>query len=200
MSARRLLRNLLFVAICCLWARGAFALDPRKSLTQYTRTTWTQKDGLPEDVINAIVQTTDGYLWLGTDEGLARFDGYDFTLFTQDTSKLPSNSVTALAAGPDGSLWVGTAKGLAHYKDRQFHVYTTKDGLPDNFIAHVYVDHMGCIWTAGGGSVARLDNHKITAYLGGKDILFSARTVYEDRHHVLWVAGFSGLAEFADGK
>jgi len=200
MSARRLIRNILSVAICCLWARGAYGLDPRKSLTQYTRTNWTQKDGLPEDVINAIVQTTDGYLWLGTDEGLARFDGYDFTLFTQDTSKLPSNSVTALAAGPDGSLWVGTAKGLAHYKDRQFHVYTTNEGLPDNFIAHIYVDHTGIVWTAGGGSVARLDNKKITAFVGGKDIPFSARTVYEDRHHVVWVAGFSGLAEFVGGR
>ena len=67
---------LLFLA-----AVPALPLDPQKSLTQYSRTTWTQMQGLPQDTIRAIAQTADGYLWLGTDEGLARFDGYEFTTF-----------------------------------------------------------------------------------------------------------------------
>ena len=56
--------------------REARALDPHKTLTQYSRMVWTQGEGLPQDTIRAITQTPDGYLWLGTDEGLARFDGY----------------------------------------------------------------------------------------------------------------------------
>src|SRR5215831_2552117 len=88
--------------------REAVALDPRKTLTQYSRTFWTQEHGLPQDTITAITQTTDGYLWLGTDEGVARFDGYDFTIFNKANGALPSNSITALAAAPDGSLWIGT--------------------------------------------------------------------------------------------
>src|SRR6185295_1850381 len=59
-------------------APGMFGLNPGKSLTQYTRNVWTQAQGLPQDTIQAITQTSDGYLWLGTDEGLARFDGYEF--------------------------------------------------------------------------------------------------------------------------
>src|ERR1700726_3630739 len=71
----------------------ASALNPRRALTQYTRTVWTQEHGLPQDTIRAIAQTKDGYLWLGTDEGLARFDGYDFVVFNKENGALPSNSV-----------------------------------------------------------------------------------------------------------
>jgi ligand-binding sensor domain-containing protein len=59
------------------------ALDPRKDLTQYSASVWTQQQGLPQDAIRAITQTADGYLWLGTDEGLARFDGYEFLSFNR---------------------------------------------------------------------------------------------------------------------
>src|ERR1700686_483545 len=88
-----------------LTAPALFALNPHKALTQYTRAVWTQADGLPQDTIRAIAQTADGYLWLGTDEGLTRFDGYDFVTLTKDSGSLPSNSITALAAGSDGTLW-----------------------------------------------------------------------------------------------
>src|SRR5258708_38905278 len=99
------------IASCGLLAQDLSALDPRKSLTQYSRTVWTQERGLPQDTIRAIEQTRDGDLWLGTDEGLARFDGYDFVVFDK-TVGLPDNSITALAAAADGSLWIGTQNGL----------------------------------------------------------------------------------------
>src|SRR5712672_1870607 len=87
---------------------SAVALDPHKALTQYSASIWTQQQGLPQDTIRAIAQTSDGYLWLGTDEGLARFDGYEFAIFSRDHGDLPSNSITALAAGNEGSLWIGS--------------------------------------------------------------------------------------------
>src|SRR5579871_1064533 len=110
------------------------ALNPHKTLTQYTRKVWTEADGLPQDTIRSIAQTADGYLWLGTDEGLARFDGYDFVVFSKDNSALPSNSVTALYAGQSGNLWIGTPMGLTRFADTHFTTFTTKDGLPDNSI------------------------------------------------------------------
>src|SRR5947209_13897854 len=113
---------------------SALALDARKALTQYSRTVWTQQDGLPQDAIRAVTQTSDGYLWLGTDEGLARFDGYEFIIFSKDRGELPSNSITALAADRDGALWIGTANGLTRYQNKRFRAYSTKDGLPDNGI------------------------------------------------------------------
>jgi ligand-binding sensor domain-containing protein len=134
---------------CCIFIHPAWALDSGKALTQFSRTIWTQKDGLPQDLVRSISQTNDGYLWLATDEGLVRFDGYEFTLFTKDNSNLPSNSVTALASGKDGSLWIGTANGMAHY-DGQFRVYATGDGLPDNSISAIHVDHTGILWVVSG--------------------------------------------------
>ena len=93
------------------------ALDPHKALTQYSASVWTQQQGLPQDAVQAIAQTTDGFLWLGTDEGLARFDGYEFVSFNRERGAPRSNSISALAAGKDGSLWIGSRSGLTHYKD-----------------------------------------------------------------------------------
>jgi len=131
-------------------AQGAWALDPHKSLTQYSHQVWGQRDGLPQDTIRSIAQTPDGYLWLGTDEGLARFDGFEFTVFSRPNADLPANSITALAASPDGSLWIGTANGLAQYRGKQFHTYTVKDGLADNDIRGLYADHEGTLWIVSG--------------------------------------------------
>src|SRR5579872_2535423 len=106
-------RNAMRPWVCALFILGrcalnAYALSPGKALTQYSVTVWSQQQGLPQDTIRAITQTSDGFLWLGTDEGLARFDGYEFVAFGKDQGGLPSNSVNVLAAGPDGALWIGT--------------------------------------------------------------------------------------------
>ena len=121
-------------ALAAVCVSSALALDPRKSLTQYSRTIWTQERGLPQDTIRAITQTKDGYLWLGTDEGLARFDGYEFVVFNKSNGNLPDNSITALAAANDGGLWIGTANGLTQYHDGRFQTFTLKQGLPDTAI------------------------------------------------------------------
>jgi len=182
------------LTLCCALAPSALALDPHKNLTQYSRTVWTQEHGLPQDTIRAVGQTTDGYLWLGTDEGLARFDGYDFTVFNKDNSGLPANSITALAAASDGSLWIGTVSGLAQYKDKQFRVYTTKDGLPDENIIGLLVDHTGVLWIVAGVDLATFDGRKFTILAAGKDLpLSTVRAVYEDRHHDFWIGGFGGV-------
>src|SRR5579871_5883549 len=107
------------IVVCLLGVPPAFALNPHRAITQYTRTVWTQEHGLPQDTIRAITQTKDGYLWLGTDEGLAQFDGYDFVVFNKENGSLPNNSVTALWAARDGSLWIGTPGGLTMCRDHK---------------------------------------------------------------------------------
>src|SRR5947209_2188217 len=111
------MRILAPLLLCVLCTRDLSALDPRRSLTQYSRTVWTQERGLPQDTIRALEQTRDGYLWLGTDEGLARFDGYEFVVFDKAHGQVPDNSITALEADNDGSLWIGTQNGLTHYRN-----------------------------------------------------------------------------------
>jgi signal transduction histidine kinase len=184
-----------------LAASNAFALDPHKGLTQYSRTTWTQQQGLPQDTVRAIVQTLDGYLWVGTDEGLARFDGYEFTIFRKDSGALPSNTVTALAATADGALWIGTPLGLTRYRDKRFHTYTTKSGLPDDGITWLYTDRGGAVWIVAGQYLSRFADGRFTNYAPGPDLpVASVRQVCEDGNHTLWVAGYAGAGTLAGGK
>ena len=179
----------------CAAARYGWALDPYRSLTQYSRTVWTQADGLPQDTVRAITQTADGYLWLGTEEGLARFDGYEFTTFDKRDGDLPSNYITALAATADGALWIGTAAGLTEYRDKRFRTFTTRDGLPDNAITGLYADHAGVLWIVAGVGLSRFENGRFTNHAPGP--LTAVRAVVEDRRRQLFVGGMSGVSRFS---
>ncbi|MEP6960565.1 MAG: two-component regulator propeller domain-containing protein, partial [Acidobacteriota bacterium] len=150
------------------------ALDPGKSLTQYSRSIWTQQQGMPQDTVRAITQTEDGFLWIGTNEGLARFDGFEFTTFTKNNSALPSNTVTALGAGLDGSLWIGTLNGLARYKDGLFSTVGRREGLEDESIAGLFPDRGGAVWMITNGNLSRLENGKITSFRAGQDVPIDA--------------------------
>ena len=180
---------------------SAYALNPGKALTQYSMTVWSQQQGLPQDTIRAITQTTDGFLWLGTDEGLARFDGYEFVAVGKDQGGLPSNSVSVLAAGPDGSLWVGTPSGLTRYAHGRFQTFTQKDGLPGNAVSALLVDHAGALWIVAGGSLSRFDGSRFTNFLRERDIpLRVVRGVWEDGRRNLYVAGTSSVARLENGS
>ncbi len=181
--------------------RATLALDPHKALTQYSISTWTQQQGLPQDTIRAISQTSDGYLWLGTDEGLARFDGYEFTIFNRDHGDLPSNSVTALAAGKDGSLWIGTRSGVTRYRDQHFRTYTRKDGLADDLVSSLLVDRAGVLWIVAGGNLSRFDGSTFTNFMREREIpVRSVRAVTEDSGGNIYVSGDSTVMKMVGGK
>ena len=192
-----------FYGCLVLWGciECAYALNPAKAITQYSTTRWSQEDGLPQDTIRAIAQTTDGFLWIGTDEGLARFDGYDFVPMGKDREQLPSNSISALAAGQDGSLWVGTPYGVTRYSQRQFKTYTVKDGLAANAVSALFVDHAGVLWIVAGGNLSRFDGAQFKNYLRERDIpLRVLRSVWEDPRHVLFLAGTNSVVRFENGR
>src|SRR5215469_15703038 len=189
--------SVLLAALVAL-AGPAWSLDPHKSLTQYTRAVWTQANGLPEDDIGAITQTTDGYLWVGTGDGLARFDGYDFTSFTKNSGALPSDGVGALAAGDGGTLWIGTNNGLVRYAAGRFTTFTKKDGLPDNVIGSLYEDRDSVLWIVAGVYLCRFENGHFTTY--PTDALLPARTarsIVGDTQGI-WIAGIDGLIKRTD--
>jgi len=113
--------------------RGAFALEPTTPLANYGRQGWATENGLPQNTVQAVAQTRDGFLWLGTEVGLVQFDGNGFAIFDQHSRPaLPGNDVQCLLAAKDGSLWVGTSDGLARMKDGTVTTFTTADGLPGN--------------------------------------------------------------------
>lgn len=96
---------------------SVLALDPTQPTNDYIRKSFTVEDGLQNNVVNAILQSRDGFLWIGTDAGLVRFNGRDFTPVDFRNTGSFSQLVTALAEGPDGSLWVGTEVDVVRIPD-----------------------------------------------------------------------------------
>ncbi len=148
-----------------LLAPAALALDPSKALTQYMLTVWQTDQGLPQNSVFAIHQTRDGYLWIGTEEGLVRFDGVRFTLFDKrNTPEIRHNWIQSLLETSDGSLWIGiVGGGLARYKDGAFTSFGTADGLPSDFVWDLADGGDGSIYIATDGGLARFANGRITA-------------------------------------
>src|SRR5262245_43781359 len=109
------------VLACCPCAS---ALNPELNITQYAHTAWTNREGFLKGASYSITQTADGFIWLGTEFGLFRFDGVRTVPWQPSSNqRLPSNKVTALLAARDGTLWIGTLKGLASWKDGKLGIY-----------------------------------------------------------------------------
>ena len=144
----------LFVA-----AAPVSALDPRLALTQYGRRTWTSDQGLPQNSVHAIEQTADGYLWLGTQEGLARFDGVRFVVFDQkNTPAFSDHRVSALHEDRAGSLWIGTwGGGVLRLRAGRFERFDAGAGLPNNRVCTIFEDRRGRLWIGTEAGLARLE-------------------------------------------
>ena len=135
-----------------------WALEPTTPLANLNRQSWVMENGLPQNTVQALAQTADGYLWLGTEVGLVRFDGVGFTTFDEHSKPaLPGADVQCLLAAKDGSLWVGTSDGLARFKDGAVAAFTTANGLPWNNVRAVGQDRNGTIWASAGGEVVQFD-------------------------------------------
>ncbi len=144
----------------------AVAVDPSKSVKEYVPKILTVADGLPQPWVQAITQTPDGYLWFGTQEGIARFNGVKFHTFDQNgTPGINHNNIRALLYDEvDGSLWIGTyGGGLSRYKSGKFRAYTIDDGLPGNFILTLAKRPTGEIWIGTDKGPAVFRNEKIAA-------------------------------------
>ena len=193
--------NLIFLLLL-VWSGNALALDSRRELSQLSHEVWLTESGLPQNTVHSIAQTPDGYVWIGTEEGLARFDGIRFTVFDkQKTPELKSNYIRALLVDRQGALWIGTAEGLVRMQEGKFTTFTTSEGLPSNTIQAICEDRKGDIWiaTANGlglfkeGSVASFTTRQ--KWIGG-----SIQALFEDANDALWIATPYGLVRLKDDK
>jgi hypothetical protein len=128
----------LFFALIALQVAGAWQMVMAQApaphaqdyhLTQYVHEVWGDENGLPQNSIFTTLQTHDCYLWLGTQEGLVRFDGTTFSHYAIQGG-LTGNVVLSINEDVDGALWVGTEAGLSRLKDGSFTSYTMDEGLP----------------------------------------------------------------------
>jgi ligand-binding sensor domain-containing protein/signal transduction histidine kinase len=141
----------------------AVALEPTTPLASYGRQGWATENGLPQNTVQALVQTQDGFLWLGTEVGLVRFDGNGFTVFDQHSKPaLPANDVQCLLAAKDGALWVGTSDGLARMKDDVITMFTTANGLPGNSISRLLENGPGSVDVITENGLGKIEDDKAT--------------------------------------
>ena len=177
----------------------AWGLDPRLALTQLGHDVWTISNGLPNDSIRAIAQTADGYPWFATPDGLARFDGVNFTVFSEsNTPLLKQNAIISLQAAPDGSLWMGAgSSGLLRYRNGGFE----KMGGPELAKASIralLMDSRGVLWIGADGGLARLDGGRgASVFAGGWEA--NVHVLLEYPAGTVWVGANNGLHRFEGG-
>jgi signal transduction histidine kinase/ligand-binding sensor domain-containing protein len=154
------------------------ALEPSTPLASYGRQAWGMENGLPQNTIQAMVQTKDGFVWLGTEVGLVRFDGNGFQVFDRNSSPaLPGNDVRCLLAAKDGALWIGTSDGLARWKDGAVKQFTVADGLPSNIIRFMREDQRGGVIVSTESGEVGVQESKIVPAL--QDKLQAPAVIYE---------------------
>ena len=149
---------LCLTQVAALCAFGGAAVPVAQPLERYTARVWQTKDGLPQETVQAVAQTQDGFLWIGTTGGLLRFDGSRFVTFDRgNTPAFRENSVFTLMMADDGTLWIGTdGGGLIRMKDGEFRRFGVAEGLLDGFVRSVLEDRQGRIWVGTDNGLFRL--------------------------------------------
>lgn len=178
-----------------LTALPAAALSPLKATTQYSLDSWQLDDGLPQSSVNAIVQTSDGYLWLGTFDGLVRFDGARFTVFdTENTRAMTTDRILSLYEDRERALWIGSeGGGLLRFKDGVFRSYTTEQGLPESSVYCMCEDADGNLWIGTFGGLSRLRGGTFETYSKANGLPGDrVRALCPDQSGGLWVGTLGG--------
>ncbi|HWN44656.1 MAG TPA: two-component regulator propeller domain-containing protein [Thermoanaerobaculia bacterium] len=182
-----------------LFAQAAGGLDPGTALTQYGHTAWRVRDGHFAGEPTAITQTRDGFLWIGTQAGLFRFDGVRFMPWEPPAgSQLPNDSIVSLLGTRDGSLWIGTAIGLAQWRAPNLVIHTRLGRFGD-----LLEDRRGTIWA--GHTRAISDLPPLCRFMRGDFRCFGfpdehglsyVRALHEDRQGNVWLGGDYGACRF----
>ena len=184
---------------------SAVGFDLTDPLAGYSHTTWLVEQGLPQNSVKAIIQTRDGYIWLGTREGLVRFNGFDFKIYNQsNTREMKADHITAFFEDSSGCLWIGTwGGGICCLSKGRFTSYTTRDGLAHDIVRCIEGDKRGNLWIGTwGGGLSRFRENSFTNFTH-KDGLTSLYiyTVFPDPDGDLWVGTWGGgLNHYENGR
>ena len=181
----------------CLWLAPALILAERLPVKTYTTA-----DGLPKDQINRIVQDSRGFMWFATSDGLARFDGYQFTSYGVEQG-LPHRSVNDLLESRDGVLWVATTGGLCRFNPaagaaQRFIVYRPNSEERLQGINSLLQDRSGTIWCGTRAGLYKLETRSGRLELHLVDIGMPAASnfvnaIFEDRQGTLWLSAGTKL-------
>jgi signal transduction histidine kinase/ligand-binding sensor domain-containing protein len=175
----------------------AFGLNPALEINQYAHKAWTVRDGFFKGSIYAIAQTPDGYLWIGTDFGLERFDGVRSVPWQPPKGEhLPGGRIRSLLAERDGRLWIGTDEGLASWKDGRLTQYAE---LAGKTVLSILEDHEATIWAAAwgvgstDGRLCTIRDGRVRCYGDDGRLGNGIDGLYEDRGGKLWAGSVDGV-------
>ncbi|MGC4081147.1 MAG: two-component regulator propeller domain-containing protein [Vicinamibacterales bacterium] len=172
-------------------------VQPRNGILQeYNLTVWTEREGLRSPRVMAITQTSDGYLWLGTMQGLTRFDGTTFMPWEAiGTTSLPSSRVISLCPNPDGSLWVAYQSGtVANISGTNAVVHDEVGRATGGIINAMITDRQGILWVAARNGLLRVERDHVTRLAAGEGLPDGpVLNSYEDSHGDLWVSSNTGI-------
>ena len=192
--------RLVFAGI--LLSRSAWALDPALDVSQYAHRAWSVREGFAKGSILAIAQTPDGYLWLGTEFGLLRFDGVRNILWQPPPGqRLPSTFIRSVLAARDGTLWIGTLKGLASWKDGKLTQYPELAGQD---IFALLEDREGTVWAGGvglppPGRLCAIQSGGVQCHGEDGSLGYGTSALYEDSKGKLWAGARDGLWRWKPG-
>jgi signal transduction histidine kinase/ligand-binding sensor domain-containing protein len=194
-------RGVIALGILLMCCPCASALDPSLDISQYAHTAWTVREGFSKGTITSIAQTPDGYLWLGTEFDLLRFDGVRIVPWQPPAGEhLPSSDIHGLLVSRNGTLWIGTAKGLASWKDGEL---TLHPELAGQAVEDLLEDREGTVWAGGQaaptGRLCAIRSSSFQCY--GEDGSFGryVKVLYQDSGGNLWVGGMTGLWRWKPG-
>ena len=193
---------LLLLLFTSLWPGFAQAQD--KPLSAYFRETWTTRQGLPHNQVNDIAQTPDGYLWLGTWEGLVRYNGLEFHTFDRsNTPALKDNGIRSVRASDDGAVVIGTSRGGVTVKrGDHWRTWMVKDGLAQEEIMDALLDRAGRLWVATeNAGVSLVDGERIRHFDTRTGLPSDVTYGLElDRDGSIWLATARGLVHFVGDR
>lgn len=193
----------LALLLTCL--KPVSAIDPTISTFQYLHTSWTQEEGTSLPAVQALAQTSDGYLWLGTGQGLIRFDGLRFAPWeAKPGEELPGGGIRSLWASSQGGLWISTAQGVARIDHDRVFRYRALDRWMGDFALAMVEDHAGNLWIAGnatGGTLGMLRRDGSLRVYDPSDGLPDRKvlTLFEDSRSNLWLGTHDGLCRWSPG-
>jgi len=197
----RLARLMLGLFWAAIPFQSAIALDPSKAITQYVHTVWRTDEGLPENSVNKILQTRDGYLWVGTQAGIARFDGVHFTVFDHtNTPALHDDYIVDLVEDRQGTLWIATFNGgVTSFHDG---IFSHVDAIGARSGLALAADLDRSVWVGGYGGVTHFANGKvIKTYTAANGLSGDpVRQLIVDKDRSLWIATAGGLNHLINGK
>ena len=191
------------LAVPAGWIPGLASNGKPKALTQYKTEIWQTEQGLPMDLVHSLVQTRDGYLWVGTARGLARFDGKRFTTFeateVPDVASLP---ILALMEDNEQTLWIGHSKGAVTYRNGVFQSAFSSEVTAGQRVYAFAQAPDGSIWSATENGLVQWDKGATKLYQQADGLPTNRlRSLTFDRAGVLWIAtSGGGLVSFAEGR